>query len=368
MAVVAAPAGATYRNLGYLSTNRPEISWTGNTGVTDPVDCTQVRTEPLCDHTWIHVNAAGRNVEVVVTPEVESDQLALWVYETKGPLHQRIASSSTFGSTERVVLAHPKPGVYDFAVQSVLAPGGGGYSATVRVLPEGSAVDNDPPLCNEDTLAKVQAIAVKGIPALPGTPFVADDGRNVFLDVFVVLDGVTASDAAAAVAKVARPYAPIGITVRGIGYVPMSFTSNEAGDIIKQARHALGGRRPAGSDLVLVITTRDITSLGIEAVAGQADCIGGVSDPTRAFMVAEAAGQGAELVPDFAAKTTAHEMGHLMGGQHHFANCVEALSVDNLFAFTPCTLMFNEVSLLSMQFSTINGDIVRGAALKYAQP
>ena len=67
---------------------------------------------------------------------------------------------------------------------------------------------------------------------------------------------------------------------------------------------------------------------------------------------------------DFEA-AAAHEIGHLMGGHHHQANCVESLL--NIGG-SPCTLMFNFIDLQSTAFSLLNGIVVRGHGQAYAVP
>jgi predicted Zn-dependent protease len=363
--LVPTPARAKYRDVGTLDAARPHVSWSGTLLVpTSPLDCLAVKREPLCDHTDVRLDARGGDVEFVLTPDNAGDQISFYAYGPDGNLAGQGASLS---STERFVLDGPDPGVYDIRVHPLLALNGAGYHVDIYLRPPDTPVDLDPGPCDTATsLATIGAISAPGVPEIEHTPLVADDGRTVSLDIHVLLDGVAQADAAETLAKVAAPYALLGITVRAAMYEPFAVDTFEAADIIQAARAHFGGRRPAGSDLVLVITSKDITALGLNVVAGQADCIGGLADPRRAFMVAEGAGQGAEIVPDFAAKTTAHEMGHLLGGQHHFANCVEGIDLSNLLAFTPCTLMFNDVSLFTMRFSTVNGLIVRGYALKYA--
>jgi hypothetical protein len=158
---------------------------------------------------------------------------------------------------------------------------------------------------------------------------------------------------------------------------PRARTDN-AQDIINLAKAQLGGARPAGIDVVYTVTDLDIQlpSLG-NAVAGLADCIGGVGVASRAFAV----GEMGVLIPDeggikigpiafykdLTAKIAAHEIGHLMGGHHHYQECGTAAG----FAVQrgepgPCTLMTNAVDFQTLPFSNLNGLIVRGHAEKYA--
>ena len=158
---------------------------------------------------------------------------------------------------------------------------------------------------------------------------------------------------------------------------PRERTDN-AQEIIDLAKVQLGGARPAGIDVVYVVTDLDIQlpDLG-NAVAGLADCIGGVAHADRAFAV----GEMGVLVPDeggivigpvafykdLTAKIAAHEIGHLMGGHHHYQECGTAAPTAIERGETgPCTLMTNAVDFQTLPFSTLNGAVVRGHAEKYA--
>ena len=111
-----------------------------------------------------------------------------------------------------------------------------------------------------------------------------------------------------------------------------------------------------------------------------ANCIGGVAHDDRAFLVAEGhtptnyAIGPAVFGYDANPHVTAHEIGHLLGGQHHYANCVEGISPDDVHQDsgevegTPCTLMFNAADFLGGNFDTLNGTIVRGSVSRYARP
>ncbi|MDQ1713026.1 MAG: hypothetical protein QOE45_2476 [Frankiaceae bacterium] len=198
-----------------------------------------------------------------------------------------------------------------------------------------------------------------------------DDGRQIDLDVLVLLDGVDPAHAASVFADVTLPYAELNLRVVPTYQVAdPPFTGTDTIGIINQARALFPDREvPAEYDMVEVLTSKNVTYLGDAAVAGQAYCVGGVSDRTWAYEVSEAGppptpsarGVGGPSLPDFgakkAAKVTAHEMGHLFGGEHQYANCAESF---------PCTLMFYEANLISLHFGTVNGRIVRGYAVRFA--
>lgn len=187
------------------------------------------------------------------------------------------------------------------------------------------------------------------------------------LDVMVLLDGVERSVAEAAVEDMRVAYSPLDITVVA-DYQSVSFTTTDAAELNQAAKDHFGGERPAGFDVVYTMTSKDITSDGPLGgnVAGMADCIGGIRYPDRAFAVGEviADGPGGLLgipIPllsgsDQTGKTMAHEIGHLLGGHHHY------FSPEGLLAADPNigSLMGPSLGIISLKFSTLNSLMVRG--------
>ena len=160
------------------------------------------------------------------------------------------------------------------------------------------------------------------------------------------------------------------------GKSPRKRTDN-AEEIIALAKKQLGGQRPAHVDVVYVVTDLDIQVPGIgNAVAGLADCIGGVALPDRAFAVGETGvltgDEGIEIGPitfykDLTAKIGAHEIGHLMGGHHHYQECgTAAPTAAGRGEPGPCTIMTNAVDFQTLPFSTLNSVVVRGHAETWA--
>lgn len=215
--------------------------------------------------------------------------------------------------------------------------------------------------------AQAAPIEIGDIPACTSlTPAaISLDSTPVTLDVRVLLDGVSETDAVQIMSRAADAYAPLGITMVS-SYETASFSGLDAANLIAQAKSYYGGTRPAGIDIVYVLTDKVLNTL-----AGLADCIGGVKYADRAFAVGEAwDGEPLNLLlynlnTEKAAKTAAHEIGHLMGGHHHLANCVESLLN---FGDAPCSLMFNLVDFENTDFSLINSVVVRGHAQLYATP
>ena len=199
------------------------------------------------------------------------------------------------------------------------------------------------------------------------------DNTPVTLTTRVLLDGVSVARGQQVFEVAKNSYAPLGITLSP-SFQTVSFSGTDAQGLIDQSKALFGGTRPAGTDLVYTLTSEDIEVDGQTAVAGLADCIGGVAFADSAFAVGEnfttdeAALLGIPVNRSMTAKVAAHELGHLMGGHHHYANCVEGLLSEFPGELSPCTLMFNYVDLQSLNFSTLEGITVRGHAVQYANP
>ncbi len=200
-------------------------------------------------------------------------------------------------------------------------------------------------------------------------------GATTNLDTRVLLDGVSAERGQAVFETAKRSYAPLGVNLVP-SFEAVSFSGTDAAGLNAQAKAHNGGQRPAGIDVVYTLTNKDIQADGNTAVAGLADCIGGVAFPDSAFAVGEnltvdeAVLLGIPeltLARNLTAKVASHEIGHLMGAHHHYANCVEGLLTET-DEISPCTLMFNIVDASSLNFSTLEGLVVRGHAELYAVP
>lgn len=189
------------------------------------------------------------------------------------------------------------------------------------------------------------------------------DPTPTTLSVRVLLDGAVADDHARAAAEtMRRAYTPLDIPLE-FSFERVSFAGTDAAEINEQAKILYGGQRPAGVDIVYTMTDKNLTADGSPAgdnVAGLADCIGGVRFADRAF----ATGEVITDIPDGTAKTMAHEVGHLVGGHHHYS------SPEGLLAESPAllTLMGPALDLITLRFSTLNGVVARGHAQLYAAP
>jgi hypothetical protein len=156
-----------------------------------------------------------------------------------------------------------------------------------------------------------------------------------------------------------KAYGPLRIAVAP-SYERVRFRGRDAGNLNQQAKRHYGGKRPRGIDVVYTMTGKDITAAGPlgDDVAGLADCIGGVRFARRAVAVGEVhkGGEGT-------GKIMAHEVGHLLGGHHHYSSPEGLLAADpNLL-----DLMGPSLSLISLRFSTLNSLMVKGHAQRYAR-
>jgi hypothetical protein len=310
----------------------------------------------------------------------------LYVYDAAGKL---VASGTELGSNDTVTLRDVAPATYTVGVQSPLSTDPTvTYDALAQVVNAGpeTAVDEESD-CGLESSPEVRDLdeaAGIGAAGVIGDPTAATDGldtaERITLGVQVVLDGVTPAEADAIFAGAKESYAPLGIDlVVAAPYTTHAFGTDDGLAIISQTKDLFGGARPAGVDIVEALVGYDIQQLNQYAIAGIADCIGGVAHADRAFLVAEGhtpsdvAIGPAVFDADANAHVTAHEIGHLMGGQHHYANCVEGISPtdvrdDGTVEGSPCTLMFNAADFLGGNFDTLNGSIVRGSASRYARP
>ena len=148
----------------------------------------------------------------------------------------------------------------------------------------------------------------------------------------------------------------------------------EGQEAIDLAKAQYGGTRPLGSDVVYVLSDRDLTSNGSSALAGLADCIGGVHHGDTAFATGELDRDPeidlvvAAAYVEYTAKVAAHEVGHLMGAHHHYQACGPYAVTNYLdgYGVGGCTLMTNFVDFVSFPFSPTNQAVVRGHAEAYA--
>jgi hypothetical protein len=238
-----------------------------------------------------------------------------------------------------------------------------------NVLPGALAVLT---LLGSPGVARAQSFDLPDIPRCteltPGAVSVTN--VPVTINVRVILDGIPQAAAAGAAAVAQAAYSRLNIGL-SLSYERASFGNSEGAALIDEAKAFYGGAAPGGVHAVYVITAKDLYSEVApgrqdRGLVGLADCIGGIVYPQNAFAVGEALADdpiavgGVDLTGvNLAAKIFGHELGHLLGGHHHYANCVEAAAdLDG----GPCTLMINFVDLAGLRFAALNGVVVRGHA------
>ncbi len=380
------PATASTPMSGTLTSRVGEVAWSGDqnpaqTAGFQGLGCPAGAADPTCDRFDLTIDPSvatqrANDVQIAMLAQTSSlNDFDLYVYDAAGT---EVGRSVTIGQSETLVLTDPAPGAYAVYVQTALSiDPAATYDAVARTvaLRSQAPIDEETPCGIEGEPTGLGPIVGDPRPALDSF----DRGQRVSLDVALLLDGVSVQQARALFDKAAASYAPLGIDLRIASTRPHRFASDEALAIVAEAKEVFGGERPKGADIVEVLTATDIQQLGQRAIAGLADCIGGVAHPDRAFLVAEAfspediAIGPAVFDANARANVTAHEIGHLMGGQHHYANCVEGVQTsdvrdDGKVEVSPCTLMFNAADFLGVNFGTANGAVTRGHAVQYAQP
>jgi len=204
-------------------------------------------------------------------------------------------------------------------------------------------------------------------PALQG---LADSGEQYEIHVRVLVEGVGSHRASELAELAKKPYSQIGITLV-YSFEQVAFEGVEAEDLLAQARERFGGVRPAGVDLVHLLTAKNVLYKGTDTYAGGADCIGGIRFPERGFSFSEddpAVEQrnyyGVRPHPYWSAGIMAHEIGHEMGAHHHDGNCVEGATSDPLY---PCTVMEPAIRFRGLNFGTAERTAIRALATESAR-
>lgn len=210
------------------------------------------------------------------------------------------------------------------------------------------------------------------VPQAVGVRSITDHGQGISLDVLVLLDGITKPRAVEVLDTASEAYEPLGIGLRNTFRRVRFKNSGEYHEMEQAALDAVGGKRPRGFDLVYVMTSKDLHSMGDYGIAGFAFCIGGVRDPKVAFAIGEGLSPWEASLNDetFSAKIAAHEMGHLLGAHHHYGNCVEGdRSTAGGGEPSICTLMWTvQVSYVALNFGMLEATVIRGHAVDFASP
>lgn len=365
---------------GSIANKNDEATWNGGPfyasnpattgGVVKQVPCDL--GSPSCDSFRLTVSGGGiKQVLVAIAPAAgfETDDYDLHVYNDKGVRVGEDADADGYEST--VISTTDGSAYYDVRVQPYTVLPGSSYSGLVQPS-RGEPVD-EVTECLEVVPENI------GLPAIDG-------GERVELSVMLLLDGTDAAAAQAIMAKAAESYRPLNIDLVLKKTKAVAYTTTVSTELISAAKSTVGGKPPAGIDIVGVFTTKTMQSAtgGAGTVVGQADCIGGIRWDSTSFFVASdirnienpTTGQTGTLNSmglnpnvDAGSEVFAHEIGHLMGAHHHYANCVEGqLTSGSPTDVSPCTLMFPAVNFASLNFAALEGGTVRGHAVNHAKP
>lgn len=361
------PANAATPSEGTISKPNDEVEWDGGPFfVSNPTLCVGA-DDPTCDHFILKIEANGvKNVLVAIAPDegFEDDDYDLFVFDDQG---NQVGSDTSPDGFESVIFEHTGSSFYEVRVQPWLVESGSTYSG-VAMRTQERPVDVEIQDCVE---LVPESVAV-------------DDGQPIELSVLLLLDGTDRAVAEQLFLVAAESYLPHTIDLVVERMREVSFTSTTSDELIQESKDAVGGTRPKGIDIVGTLTDKTMQAFGGGfTVVGQADCIGGIRFDDRSFFVAtdirdsedpDSGTSGALNALGFnpnvdaAAEVIAHEIGHLMGAHHHYANCVEGnLTSRGVHDLSPCTLMFNCVCFASLNFSELSGVVVRGHAVDFAQ-
>lgn len=348
-----------------------EVTWKGAPLASNPVACVGP-DDPSCDHFTLTIaNNGVKRVLVAIAPAegFDSDDYDLFVYDNAGTL---VGSSASSSGRESVVFNNTDAPYYEVRVQPWTVSPGSSYSGVAMKTKE-MAFE----VSNQDCLELVpEDASISGV---------LDSGQRVELSVLLLLDGTDETVAANLMKRAAASYAPLGIDLVLSGTKTVAYTTLVSNELIQEAKNTVGGVPPKGVDLVGVFTNKKMQAIaGGATVVGQADCIGGVRWDDRSFFVVSdirhiedpSTGTTGTLNSlgfnpnvDATAEVFAHEIGHLMGAHHHYANCVEGgLTSAAANDLSPCTLMFNAVNFASLNFTTLSGSVVRGHGVEHASP
>lgn len=191
------------------------------------------------------------------------------------------------------------------------------------------------------------------IPVIP-----ADISRPLPLSVRILSAAADLEYVKTEMAYLASTYRKIGIEIR-LSYDTMTVPgSRDPYALIAAARAHYRGTRPRGVDVVY---------LGTDNLdGGLAACLGGVAYGEQAFAVGSLRPTpfGMSQPSVKAGLFAAHEIGHLLGAHHHYAQCGAPAVPAEL---GPCTVMFPLVQLGSGAFSVLETAYIRDYTTRYAK-
>ena len=324
--------------------------------------------ETICDnfkYTLDDPNVQQMFVSIVPDEGFDGDDTDLYVYDDQG--NQLSGFTTNDGdANEQAVVPNTGSSFYEVRTLPWLVTPGHTFKGTVLPI-TGQTID-------------VERDCLELVPENVGVAGITDDGSDVELSVYWLLDNVDQAVAEDLFGRAAASYAPLGVTLVAAAYEAVQFSDITSDGLIQESKNHTGGVPPLNADIVGLLTDKEMQAGTAEGttVIGQADCIGGIRFDENSYFVAsdvrdiEESGEnfgGSGLNPNVeaAVEVISHEIGHLMGAHHHYGNCTEGLTTtasdDDA---SPCTLMFPAVNFASLNFGTFSGTVVRGHAFEHA--
>ena len=356
-----APAAAV-PSVGTLSRSSGPVSWSGTWTTPSPLGCGRQPGDVGCERqrlvvnapagTWITVSLQENDVQAAI--DVTTDDGTEVV---QGGDHLNQSAGDRMGHPS-VTWPQVRSGSVGYLVGTSVpiaypaSPLTDAQRYHVKATLTGKAFDRQP-----DCLQ----IPPDHVPTIP-----ADTSRRMRLSVRVLSSAADARAVRAAMPEVASIYRQIGIDVR-LSYdtleVPASMIDQYA--LLAAERAHYGGSRPRGVDVVYFATDNF-------GGGGYADCVGGVAYGERAFAVGGIHYWAGGVVPVSYVRTgviAAHEIGHLLGAEHHYATCGASAEPDSATGgdVGPCTLMFPAAAGVSPHFSVLETAYIRDYAGRFAR-
>jgi hypothetical protein len=333
----------------------------------------QTSADPSCDVHQLVVPAGVRQVLVAIKPDQDSatpedfistNDYDIYVYDDQNTL---VSYYGDADGDESLVFETTGAAYYEVRVAAYTVAPGNTFTAVAREV-SGQPID-------------IVADCLEAVPASVGLSGITDAAERVQLSVALLLDGTNQQRAMEVMAKAAESYAPLNIDLVVSSVTSVKLKQTDSTLMIEEVKQVTGGVPPGGADVAVAFTNKEMQAYDpsgqAATVIGQADCLGGIRWPQHSYAVVTDVSdiEDSELIAGFnwnmdaAAETMAHEIGHLMGAHHHYGNCVEGnLSSAGPQDVSPCTLMFPAVNGASLNFSALEGLVVRGHAVDYAMP
>lgn len=358
MLLLGPTAGAATQDAGRLSRRSGPVTWTGSFTAPNPVGCGRrggdlagcERRRLVVDApagTWITVSVepASANVDVTTEDGAEVAQNGVNLLRPDATGDTRHAQV-TFQQVRSGAVA------YLVGASTTVAPPTTPVSDSSRFTGHaalaGSSFDRAPDC--------VQAPPERA-PAVP-----ADTSRRLPLRIRLVSAAADRPLIQREGAYLVEAYRRIGIDVR-ISLDTMDVPNEtDARALINAVRARYAGTRPPGTDVVYLATDNF-------AGGGFALCIGGVAYPELAFAVGALHYKANGSVPVSYVQgglIAAHEIGHLLGGQHHYATCGVGADLSAPGTGGPCSVMFPAAVGASGGFSPVETAFLRDYTGRFA--